>query len=217
MSARTADTRPLGLRERKKQQTRQHISDTATLLFLERGYDHVTIADIAVAADVAKMTVTNYFPRKEDLVLDVRDVFVTSLARSVGERPRGASALTALRDAALAAVAAKDATAGFSGPEFARLITGSPALVARLREFHDERERLLAEALAVETSAAPGDFTPRIAAALFAGVHRALFEEALRRIVAGESDDVIAAALTGYVVEAFATLEPALGDYAIRG
>ncbi|MFD6212210.1 TetR/AcrR family transcriptional regulator, partial [Nocardia salmonicida] len=62
-------TRP-GLRARKKQQTREQISDRATALFLERGFDRVTIADVAAAADVAKMTVTNYFPRKEDLALD---------------------------------------------------------------------------------------------------------------------------------------------------
>lgn len=216
MSAQTADARPLGLRERKKQQTRQNISNTATLLFLERGYDNVTIADIAVAADVAKMTVTNYFPRKEDLVLDLHDVFVESLARTVGERSPGESALVALRDAYLSAAADKDAVVGFSGPEFARLITGSPALVARLREFHDERERRLAETLAVETASAPGDFTPRIAAALFGGIHRALFDETLRRTVAGESNDAIAATLTGYITDAFATLEPALGDYAVR-
>ncbi|WP_067827977.1 TetR/AcrR family transcriptional regulator [Nocardia inohanensis] len=219
MSAPTAETgtRPLGLRERKKQQTRQNISHTATRLFLERGYDTVTIAEIAEAADVAKMTVTNYFPRKEDLVLDVHDVFVESLAQTVRERGAGESALAALRRAYLRAAADRDAIiAGFSGPEFARLLTGSPALVARLREFHEERERLLAETLAAETDAAPDDLTPRIAATLLAGLHRALFEETLRRTVAGESDDAIAAVLTTQIATAFDLLEPALGDYAVR-
>ncbi|MEV6774204.1 TetR family transcriptional regulator [Nocardia sp. NPDC051030] len=209
-------TRTLGLRERKKQQTRQNISNTATLLFLERGFDNVTIAEIAAAADVAKMTVTNYFPRKEDLVLDLHDVFVTGLARTVRERPPGESAFTALRSAYLAAAAEKDAVAGFSGPEFARLLTGSPALVGRLREFHEERERLLAEQLTDETAAPAGDFTPRIAAALLGSVHRALFEETLRRTVAGESNDTIASAITGYITVAFDTLEPSLGTYAVR-
>ncbi|MET9493015.1 TetR family transcriptional regulator [Nocardia sp. NPDC006630] len=218
MSAQTteAGNRPLGLRERKKLQTRQNISNTATLLFLEHGFDTVTIADIAAAADVAKMTVTNYFPRKEDLVLDVHDEFVASLARTVRDRRPAESALAALRRDYLAAVAAQAALIGFSGPDFARLITGSPALVARLREFHEERERLLALALAEETGAAAGDFTPNIAAALLGGVHRALFEETVRRTVDGEANDVIAAALTDYIGGAFDTLEPSLGGYAVR-
>ncbi len=59
-----------GLRERKKRQTRQHISDVATGLFLERGFDAVTIAEVAEAADVSVNTVYNYFPAKEDLFLD---------------------------------------------------------------------------------------------------------------------------------------------------
>jgi AcrR family transcriptional regulator len=218
MSAQTADTsiRPQGLRERKKRQTRQNISNTATLLFLERGFDNVTIAEIAVAADVAKMTVTNYFPRKEDLVLDLHDEFTGGLARIVRERRTGESALTALRDAYLAAAAEKDAVVGFSGPEFARLLTGSPALVGRLREFHEERERLLATQLAAETGSAAGDFTPRIAAALLGGVHRALFEETVRRTVEGESNDAISTVLIGYITESFETLEPSLGGYAVR-
>ncbi|MFI1917513.1 TetR/AcrR family transcriptional regulator [Nocardia sp. NPDC020380] len=206
---------PLGLRERKKLRTRQHISDIATRLFLARGYDNVTIAEIAVAAEVAKMTVTNYFPRKEDLILDVHDEFVGSLARTVRARRPGESALAALRRAQLAATAAREALAGFSGPEFARLISSSPALAGRLREFHEEREQLLAAALAEETSAAAGDFTPRIAAALLGGIHRALFEETVRRTAQGDSDDAVAAALTGLVTEAFDTLEPALGAYAV--
>ena len=56
-----------GLRERKKRQTRQEISDIATALFARHGFDAVTISQVAEAAGVAKMTVTNYFPRKEDL------------------------------------------------------------------------------------------------------------------------------------------------------
>ena len=59
-----------GLRERRKQETRQAISDIATLMFVDRGFDEVTIAAIADAAGVSKMTVTNHFPRKEDLVFD---------------------------------------------------------------------------------------------------------------------------------------------------
>ncbi|MVU75660.1 TetR family transcriptional regulator [Nocardia sp. ET3-3] len=208
---------PLGLRERKKLQTRQNISNTATRLFMDRGYDNVTIAEIAEAAEVAKMTVTNYFPRKEDLVLDIHDVFVAGPADTVRQRRPGESALAALRRAYLAAAASKDAVlAGFSGPDFAALITGSPALVARLREFHEDRERLLAAVLAEETGSPADDFTARVAAALLGGVHRTLFDEVLVRTVAGESNEAIAAVLAQRVTAAFDTLEPALGGYAVR-
>ncbi|MFE6926236.1 TetR/AcrR family transcriptional regulator [Nocardia sp. NPDC057663] len=205
-----------GLRARKKQQTREQISHRATELFLERGFDKVTIADVAAAADVAKMTVTNYFPRKEDLALDLGEVFAEQLAAVVRGRERGESALAALRGAYLAAVAAQDPVIGFSGQPFAKMITDSPALVARLREFHDDRQAALARALAEDTGAAPDDITPRVAAAQLAGVHRVLFDEILRRTLDGESGDEIATALAEYTRIAFDALEPGLGEYAVR-
>lgn len=215
MSTRTSQ--PSGLRARKKQQTRENISHHATRLFLARGFDNVTIAEVAAAADVAKMTVTNYFPRKEDLALDLHEEFVTGLARIVRERAVGESALAALHRAYRAGVADRDPVIGFSGPEFARMITASPALTARLREFHDERERALADALAEATAAPAGDLLARIAAAQLAGAHRVLFEETLSRTVAGESNETIAEALAPYVDAAFGQLAPSLGEYAVRG
>ncbi|MFI6048020.1 TetR/AcrR family transcriptional regulator [Nocardia sp. NPDC051321] len=206
----------LGLRDRKKLQTRENISHQATRLFLEHGFDKVTIADVAAAAQVAKMTVTNYFPRKEDLALDLHDVFVDQLARVVREREPGESALAALRAAYLTAAAGQDPVVGFSGAEFARMISDSPALVARLREFHEEREQALADTLAAETGAAATDITPRVAAAQLGGVHRVLFEETMRRTLDGQSNDEIATAVTEYVGTAFDSLEPSLGDYAVR-
>ncbi|MET9216837.1 MULTISPECIES: TetR/AcrR family transcriptional regulator [unclassified Nocardia] len=205
-----------GLRARKKQQTREQISDRATELFLARGFDKVTIADVAAAADVAKMTVTNYFPRKEDLALDLGEVFVGQLAAVVRDRASGQSALAALRGDYLAAVAAQSQMIGFSGEPFARMITDSPALVARLREFHDERQLALARVLGEVTGAAADDITPRVAAAQLVGVQRVLFEEILRRTLDGQSGDEIASAMAEYARIAFDALEPGLGGYAVR-
>ncbi|HLL33229.1 MAG TPA: TetR/AcrR family transcriptional regulator [Streptomyces sp.] len=205
-----------GLRALKKRQTREKISSEATRLFLERGFDHVTIADVAAAAEVAKMTVTNYFPRKEDLALDLAGVFVETPARTVRDRAPGESALAALRRAFLAAAAEQDPVIGFSGLPFARMITDSPALVARLREFHDAREKALARALVEETGTAGDDIRPRVAAALLGGVHRLLFEETLRLTLDGRANEEISRIVTGQAHTAFATLEPALGDYAVR-
>jgi AcrR family transcriptional regulator len=207
---------PTGLRARKKQQTRATISDQATRLFLARGFDQVTIAEIAEAAQVAKMTVTNYFPRKEDLALDTHDQFVALPASTVRDRRVGESALAALRRGQLAGVAARNPLIGFSGQEFARLVTGSPALVARLREFHEDRETALADTLAAETATAPDDIRPRVAAAQLAGVLRVLFTETVRRTLDGQDDDRIAAELTPLTETAFDALAPSLAEYAIR-
>ncbi|MER7543147.1 TetR family transcriptional regulator [Spirillospora sp. NPDC127506] len=206
----------MGLREMKKRQTRQNISDQATRLFLRHGFDQVTIADVAAAAQVAKMTVTNYFPRKEDLALDLHEEFTGLLARTVAERAPGESALAALRRAFLDAAARHDPVIGFSGPDFARMITESPALVARLRELHEERENALAAVLAAETAAHPDDPLPRLAAAQLAAVHRVLFQEALRRTLDNEPDEEIAAALAKSARMAFDMLSPALSGYAVR-
>jgi AcrR family transcriptional regulator len=205
-----------GLRALKKRRTRENISHQATRLFQERGFDHVTIAEIAAAARVAKMTVTNYFPRKEDLALDLRDAFVGGPVTTLRERRPGESALAALRRSHLAAVAARDPVVGFTGPEFAHMITGSPALVARLREFHDDRERALARVLAEETGAAPDDILPRVAAAQLGGVLRLLLDEMLRLTLDGHADDEIAGIVAVHVHTAFTAVEPSLSDYAIR-
>ncbi|WP_242614245.1 TetR family transcriptional regulator [Actinomadura roseirufa] len=206
----------MGLRELKKRQTRQNISHQATRLFLRHGFDQVTIADVAAAAQVAKMTVTNYFPRKEDLALDLHEEFVELLARTVAGRAPGESALAALRRGFLAAVDRHEAVIGFSGPDFARMITESPALAARLREFHEEREDALAAVLAAETGSAPDDLLPRLVAAQLGGVHRVLFQETLRRTLDGADHHQIAAALEEAARVAFDLLEPALAGYAVR-
>jgi AcrR family transcriptional regulator len=209
-------TQAIGLRALKKRQTRENISDHATRLFLERGFDNVTIAEIAAAAQVSKMTVTNYFPRKEDLALDMHDVFVQLPATTVRQREPGESALAALRRAYLASVAEHDPVIGFSGPQFARMIMDSPALVAYLRGFHDDREKALAAVLAEETGAEADDIAPRVAAVLLSGVLRLLFEETVRRTLAGQSNDAIARAITENARIAFGALEPSLADYATR-
>src|SRR5207302_2268781 len=92
----------LGLRERKKQQTRQQIFDTASRLFLERGFDRVSVAEVARAADVSEVTVFNYFPTKEDLLYGGMEFFEEQLIEAVRTRPKGESAVKAFRRRLLA-------------------------------------------------------------------------------------------------------------------
>jgi AcrR family transcriptional regulator len=210
------DAHGSGLRERKKQLARQQISDVATRLFLERGFDEVTIAEVATAAGVAKMTVTNYFPRKEDLVFDHHVELVSHAAAAIAARANGESALAALHRAYFAALERRDASVGLAGEGFIRMITGSPALMARLREIDEQREVAIADTLAAETGASADEITLAVAAAQLAAVHRVLFRQALRMTLEGTTRAQTTEELTAMAHQAFGQLEPSLGRYAIR-
>src|ERR1700735_3790125 len=119
-------------------------------MFIERGFDEVTIADIAQAAGVAKMTVTNYFPRKEDLVFDRADEVIGHLATVAAGRSAGESLLPAFRRDSAESVDRADPTLGLSGAGFAAMIAGSPALRGRGLEMAYLREQALADQLAAE-------------------------------------------------------------------
>jgi AcrR family transcriptional regulator len=203
-----------GLRERRKQATRQAIADVATTMFLARGFEQVTIADVAAAAGVAKMTVTNYFPRKEDLVFDRAEAVIRGMADVITSRAPGESLLAAIRRDYAERAAGADVTIGLSSPEFARMIENSPVLASRGLEMLYERERALGDAIAAETGI--DDPQQRIAAALLSSVHRVLYAEATQRSVAGEPREQICAALGAAADQAFGLLEPALGGYLAR-
>ena len=203
-----------GLRERRKQEARRAISGVAMAMFEARGFDEVTISEVAEAAGVSKMTVTNYFPRKEDLVFDRAEVIIASLADAVAARAPGESLLAAVRRDYAERIAAGDVTLGVPTPAFARMVGGSHALTSRRREIADLTEQALAAEIAAET----GGDSPRqrIVAAQLAAVHRVLFEEGTRRILSGEPCDEIGPALGEAAREAFDLLEPSLGGYCVR-
>ncbi|WP_034270532.1 TetR/AcrR family transcriptional regulator [Actinospica robiniae] len=205
-----------GLRERKKQQTRDEIAAVATRLFVERGFEKVTIAQVAEAAGVAKMTVTNHFPVKEDLVFDRREAIIAGLTDAVAARAPAQSALEAARRFYLDALAAGDPTLAHRGPDFARLVESSPALVARERQMHDQRELALAEQLTHDMGAEPDDLRPRLAAAHIIGVIRVLYYEARRRLLAAEPAAPLAEALTRAANAAFDQFHGSLGDYGVK-
>jgi AcrR family transcriptional regulator len=203
-----------GLRERRKQETRQAISNIATQMFVDRGFGEVTIAEVADAAGVAKMTVTNYFPRKEDLVLDRAEAIERHLADVITARAPGESMLAAIRRDYAEAVARADVTLGLSSPAFAAMILGSPVLVGRVREMLDRREQLLGDAIAAETGTDGPE--QRLVAVLLASVHRVLAAEASRRSLEGQPRGQICAVLADAATRAFDLLEPSLGSYGIR-
>lgn len=204
----------MGLRERRKQEARQAISSAAMALFAAHGFDEVTISQVAEAAGVAKMTVTNYFPRKEDLVFDRAEAIIASLADAAAARAPGESLLAAVRRDYVERVDAGDVTLGPPTPAFARMVAGSHVLVGRYRELADLREQALGDVIAAE--AGSDDPQHRIVAAQLASVHRVLFAEATARTLVGQSRDQIRRFLTKAATRAFDLLEPSLGSYGIK-
>ena len=159
-------TQEPGLRERKKQRTRSLIADSARRLFAERGFDGVTVAEIAREADVSEATVFNYFPTKEDLFYSRLEAFEEELLEAIHRRPPGESVLAAFRGfvleqrGVLAIEPGRDEEAT-EQLRITRVITESPALLARERQVFARYAESLAALLAEETGSAAADVEPR--------------------------------------------------------
>jgi AcrR family transcriptional regulator len=199
----------VGLRARKKLETRQHISDVATSLFVQRGFDAVTVAEIAQVANVSKMTVFNYFPRKEDLLFDRGPELADLLTRTIRDRQPDETPLAALRRVLLGLIDEGHplAAVGDTFPIFWRVVLDSPVLQARAREAVDEVEGLLAGLLAEATDAPPDDPRPQLLAALAVAAYRTAYVITARRLLAGERADDVRAAHAALVGRAFSALE----------
>jgi AcrR family transcriptional regulator len=148
----------VGVRDDKKAQARQTISNVATALFLKNGFDAVSVADVAVAANVSKMTVFNYFPRKEDLLMDRNDEARALVRSAILERAKGQSAVDGYFELAQRLVAEAHPFAKWTPAteHFFGTIQDSPTLVARGRELREVMEAELAAVLA-EAAATPAD------------------------------------------------------------
>src|ERR1700760_3050061 len=168
-------------RTRKRLATRQSISDTATRLFLERGFDSVTIDDIAEAADVGRMTVFNHFPRKEDMFFD-REGEIQQLAfDAVRKRGPAVTPIEATRLLAHDLVAQDHEFVMLSADTswFIATAMASEALKARAREMRDDFTRALAQVLADTSGQPPGDPNAHLAAGLIVSTWAVGFSEAL--------------------------------------
>ena len=153
-----------GLRERKKQRTRVQIVEHAMALFDERGFEHVTIADIAAAADIAPRTFFAYFPSKEDVVFHDFDAFFATLNERIDARPDGESTIGALRAFLVDMFAAMDH--GDAAEQCRRrVISASPALQEHDRQLVGRFERVLADGIARDLAVEPGSLRARVAAA----------------------------------------------------
>ncbi|WP_406452660.1 TetR/AcrR family transcriptional regulator [Streptomyces sp. NBC_00876] len=210
-------TEGIGLRERKKIQTRRRLLAEATKLFTERGFDQVSVAEIAEAADVSKMTVFNYFDSKEDLVFAPMEEHIGDVARAVRDRAPGESAASAVRRQFLDSVESRDPAVGVSDSPLAlgllKLIKQTPALLTRAHWYFVRAFDQLTDAL-VEEGEEP--VIARIVAAQLIGTRNALITENHRRLLAGETADAIAADAVELAGRGFDLLEKGLGGYATR-
>ena len=181
---------PPDRRTRKRLATRQRISDAATRLFIERGFDDVTMDEIAEAADVARMTVFNHFSRKEDLFFDLDDEGREDMLAALQKRNAGTSPIEALRLFAHWAIAEQRPYIRFfeAGSErFMETIRASEALKARARAIRDELTDMLTIALAKAADRHQLDPAANLAASLLVATWAVAFVEA-HRIFRGSHD-----------------------------
>ncbi|MGW4400631.1 TetR/AcrR family transcriptional regulator [Amycolatopsis nivea] len=180
--------------------TRARIAEVATGLFLERGFDAVTIAEVAAAAGVSKVTVFSHFDRKEDLLLDRLPEAIDLVLSAVRERTGGV--VDALRQFALTLQEEGHVLSGVGGDiePLMRTVAESPALIARLRAFEYEMETELAAELAADERFS-GDAA--LVAALVVAAYRTVAVETIRRRLEGENLAELAASHRERLTRAF--------------
>ncbi|MGV9778403.1 TetR/AcrR family transcriptional regulator [Streptosporangium sp. NPDC003464] len=179
-----------GLRERKKQRTRQALVEAALRLFEEKGYDQVTVAEIADAADVSPRTFFLHFQAKEDVLLANADVRVDLALRAIDERrpeERLADLLTRAMDEMIAHTWDSDLPSGLAALR-ARLTASVPALQARLLQRYLAAQTELARAL---ERAFPGTLDTITASALVGAMVGAVSAAALTALRRGDSPDEV--------------------------
>jgi AcrR family transcriptional regulator len=200
------------LRETKKLRTRQEIAEQAMRLFCQRGFDRVTVAEVAAAAGVSEKTVFNYFPTKEDLFFDEVPEREAALVEAIQTRKPGESIVAALRRLQIGECP-RLCSPGFL--EFARIIEGSQALRAKELEVMVRFTETLSRAIREDLGVPEIDAT--VAANLLVSVHWQLFRSARRQALAGRTGPSAVRHLRADLQRAYrllegglATLEPSL-------
>jgi AcrR family transcriptional regulator len=206
----------MGLRELKKAQTRQVIAEAAIDLFRRRGFDEVTIDEIAQVAQVSKKTIFNYFPTKEDLVFNRADTRETELMAAVHAGLEQGALLESIRQLCLRQTGLierlrRDVGDGSGG--LFDLVQGHPALQRKMYEINGRLVQRVAEALAEHTGTAADDPLTLSMAWSLNGVQRTLYRSLRKRAASKASDTTIARAHRRDVNRVFDQLRDGLGSY----
>lgn len=159
---------PSDRRARKRLAMRENISNVATRLFMERGFDHVTVDEIAAAADVGRMTVFNYFPRKEDMFFDRDEEGREIVREALRRRDPGVAPIEALRLLAHRLISQESPFVRFSAGSqgFMETVEASETLKARARAIRDELAQVVAQALSQSVGREANDPAAHLAAGL---------------------------------------------------
>jgi AcrR family transcriptional regulator len=210
-------TQTEGLRERKKRAAREAIATTARRLFAERGFDAVTVAEVAAAAHVSEKTVFNYFPTKEDLAFAGREEGIAQFVTAIAERAGTDSVLDVFR--AMTHTVLDVLVAG--GDEdllaVARIIRGSRALQERLTVGWESGAAAITAVVAETSGAGDDDLMPAIVARTLWFTHRSIFRAALTGLLAGEDREQLAARLRVAADRAYDQLAGGLAEYGKGG
>jgi AcrR family transcriptional regulator len=205
---------PESLRERKKRATRDAIAATARRLFAERGFDDVTVAEVAAAANVSEKTVFNHFATKEDLAFAGGEARLNQLLADIAKRPPGTSVLDVFRattEAMIDVVAATTEHDDFL--VVPRIVRGSPVLRERLMIGWEHESAALTAVIAGTAGADGDDVIPAIVARTLSWTHRTIFRVAYNGLLAGEDPQQLAARLRVYSARAYEQIAAGLGDY----
>jgi AcrR family transcriptional regulator len=202
-----------GLRERKKRERRLAIARAALRLFARHGFEQVSIAEVARAADVAEMTVFNYFPTKEQLLFFADRERELAVVGAVRDRPPGTSIVAAFRGAATELLAH---AWGSHSTDWIRVVQASPTLQQYRRELYVRHARALAAALADELPAETDQLLLLAVARLLFGVLASAFEIGGQRVVEGRDPAEITTDLLASAARVFDRLEHGLADFGVR-
>jgi AcrR family transcriptional regulator len=202
-----------GLRERKRRAARESIAATARQLFAERGFDAVTVSQVAAAAEVSEKTVFNYFPTKEDLAFAGREEGVARLVADLTERPPGSSILDVFRALTSTVLDAFVAPGDESLLTVAKIMRNSPALQQRLTVGWEAGAAAIATAVAETSGAADGDLVPGIVARSLWYTHRSIFLLALQGLLAEEDREELVGRLRAAADLAYDQFAEGLQNY----
>jgi AcrR family transcriptional regulator len=161
-----------GLRERKKQRTRETIERAALELFAERGYNETTLADIADAADVSRRTIFSYFENKEDILFCEEGASIDGIKEMLEQRPAGTTTVQALREF-IGSVPPPDEEALLRK----KIVSANPELLMRARAHIAGLESVLADSIAKDLGAGPDDVRPALIAASMTAAFTAVREQ----------------------------------------
>ncbi len=206
----------VGLRERKKQRTRELIAATARDLFIEGGFEAVPVAAIARAAEVSEATVFNYFPTKEDLLYSRLEAFEEELLSSIRERQPGESVLAAFGrflSVPRGLMASEDPDVVEQLAAIVRVIAESPSLLAREQQVYARYTASLAALLAEETGGSADDVRPWMVANTLIGVHQALVDYSRAEILTGTRNPELVRRVRRQIRQALDLLAKGLGEY----